>query len=113
MVSPVVATTVESDAAYARELMERKGVSCIPVVGLDGEVRGIVTTDDIMGLPDESIGLGEVMARPVYSVSPATSLQDAAREMLLRNVHHLVVLDKGRLVGMLSSLDFVRVLAEG
>lgn len=109
---PVVATTVESDAAYVRELMERKGVGCIPVVGLDGRPNGIVTADDIVGLPDESLNVAEVMTRPVFTIGPSVGVQAAAREMLQLNVHHLVVVDEGRLVGMLSSLDFVRVLAE-
>lgn len=112
MVSPVVATTVESDVAYVRELMERKGVSCIPIVGLDGEVKGIITTDDIIGLPDESLNVTEVMARQVFAVAPTDSVQAAAKEMLSRNVHHLVVMEKRKLAGMLSSLDFVRMVAE-
>ncbi|HQU58218.1 MAG: CBS domain-containing protein [Phaeodactylibacter sp.] len=112
MVSPVVATTVESDVAYVRELMERKGVSCIPIVGPAGEVKGIITTDDIIGLPDESLNATEVMARQVFAVAPTDSVQAAAQEMLSRNVHHLVVMDNGKLAGMLSSLDFVRMVAE-
>ncbi|WP_417201408.1 CBS domain-containing protein [Bizionia sp.] len=32
--------------------------------------------------------------------------------MLRHDVHHMVVMDEGNIVGMISSLDFVKLVAE-
>jgi CBS domain-containing protein len=44
------------------------------------------------------------------SVAPGTSVSEVARLMLNQKVHHVVVADGDRLVGVVSSLDFVRQL---
>ena len=114
MSAPVVTTTTDSDVAYARELMERKNVSAIPVVDLGEKisVRGIVTRHDICGVSDESTPVVELMTNKILTVSSDTSAQAAANRMLRNQVHHLVVMEEDRIVGMLSSMDFVRLVAE-
>ncbi|WP_323786303.1 CBS domain-containing protein [Thalassovita sp.] len=53
-------------------------------------------------------------ARKVHSVSPGTSIQDAARLMAELNVGALAVLEGGSLKGILSERDIVfRVVAQG
>lgn len=54
----------------------------------------------------------EVMSRRVVGVDPDTSLQAAARRMTALQIHRLLVLDQGRLVGLLSSMDVVRAVAD-
>jgi acetoin utilization protein AcuB len=51
--------------------------------------------------------LREVMSAPVYSIGPAASLAEAAALMGLRRIHHLVVLDGRRVVGVLSARDLL------
>lgn len=52
--------------------------------------------------------------RPLHSVAPATSLQEAARGMAAAGVGALVVLDGDRLAGVLSERDIVfRAVAQG
>jgi len=46
--------------------------------------------------------------RPVWSVGPADSVMAALQIMADRNIGFLVVLDKGRLVGVLSERDCAR-----
>lgn len=41
------------------------------------------------------------------------STAQSARKMMLRHkVHHTVVMDEGEIKGMISSLDFVKLVAE-
>jgi CBS domain-containing protein len=46
------------------------------------------------------------------SVRPGTSAEAAARLMSRLGIHRLLVLDDGRLVGVLSAMDLVRAVAE-
>jgi len=49
----------------------------------------------------------------VYSVSPEVSIADAVRQLTEKRVGALLVLDGGRVAGVFSERDVVRVLAEG
>jgi CBS domain-containing protein len=49
----------------------------------------------------------------VYSVTPEVSLGEAVRQLNERRVGALVVLDAGKVAGIFSERDVVRVLAEG
>lgn len=57
--------------------------------------------------------VGSVMTTSVVSLTPTASVQEAARLMRLAGVHRiLVVNDEGELVGLVSSSDIVRAVAE-
>lgn len=55
--------------------------------------------------------VGEAMSPSLCRVAPTASLYAAAEQMVRAGVHRLVVMDGGRLVGMLSSMDIVRAVA--
>ncbi|MBL9076404.1 MAG: CBS domain-containing protein [Planctomycetes bacterium] len=54
---------------------------------------------------------GDVMTTDVASVAPDTGLAEAARLMVQREVHRLMVVQRGRLVGIVTTLDLLRPLA--
>jgi CBS domain-containing protein len=54
----------------------------------------------------------DLMTKEVLSVAPDASLADAARLMVDRRVHRLLVMRGPVLVGLVSSLDLLRGLAE-
>ena len=51
--------------------------------------------------------VGEIMTREVYSVSPDDKLIDALELMLDKGVRRLPVVEKGRVVGIISRKDMV------
>ena len=57
--------------------------------------------------------LAELMATDVLSVSPGSEVSDAARRMVERDAGVAVVLDEGKLVGIISERDMLRLLSEG
>ncbi|HYL22738.1 MAG TPA: CBS domain-containing protein [Gemmatimonadales bacterium] len=56
--------------------------------------------------------VSEVMSRGVLAVSPDAEVAEAAQCMLTHGVHRVLVLDQGRLVGILTGTDIVRAVAE-
>jgi acetoin utilization protein AcuB len=52
--------------------------------------------------------VGDVMSKRPSSIDCNEVLEDAAALMADRGVHHLVVTDRGRLVGVLSDRDLLR-----
>jgi signal-transduction protein with cAMP-binding, CBS, and nucleotidyltransferase domain len=98
----------------AAAMMVEKGTGAALV--LDEEIPGssIITERDILN----SVGRGEDpdservsahMADAVITASPEWSLEHAAAEMSRRGIRHLIVVEDGDLVGMLSMRDIVRV----
>ncbi len=105
-------------------LIERD-FSALPVV--DGaDLVGIVTEADLMLLesPDprtrlrtgasmgpKPVFVADVMSRGVITVDADADLATAAELMIRAAIKHLPVLNRGRLVGILSRHDIVRVIA--
>src|SRR5215207_7282685 len=57
------------------------------------------------------INLGDVMARAVVSVAPEDTLGEAAQKMVDEGVGSAVVLDHGRLIGILTERDLLKSAA--
>jgi CBS domain-containing protein len=55
--------------------------------------------------------LGELMAKDVVAVAPEDTIGEAAERMTERNVGSAVVLDHGRLIGILTERDLLRAVA--
>ena len=61
----------------------------------------------------ERLCVRDVMIRDVLSVPPDLPVAKAAQLLVERRIHRLPVVEDGKLVGIVSSLDFTRVVAEG
>ncbi|NNF34895.1 MAG: CBS domain-containing protein [Saprospiraceae bacterium] len=114
--TPVATLNLDADVASARDLMTLKKISCVPIVhvhGDDVEIEGIVSFHDLVGVYDDTVPVSQVMTRKIYAVTPDTSIQKAAEVMIEKKIHHLVVMDGEELVGIISALDFVNLIAIG
>jgi CBS domain-containing protein len=57
--------------------------------------------------------VGSVMTTSVVSLLPGSAVQEAARIMALADVHRILVVDEsGELVGLVSSTDIVKAVAD-
>ena len=56
--------------------------------------------------------VGDWMNRKLVVVGPDASLKDVCRAMLSEHIHRVVVADDGRLKGVITSFDVVRLVAE-
>jgi predicted transcriptional regulator len=94
-------------------IMAERNVSAAPIVK-DHRVVGIVSLTDLLrrpGAPEEHIS--NVMVKDVVSVVPGTTLREAATKMRERLIHRVLVIDKsGSLVGVLSTRDIMRAIAQ-
>src|SRR5581483_11365488 len=100
--------------AEAARLMTTRGVGSVIVVGDDGGLAGIVTDRDLRSrvvaaaLPSTT-PVERVMSSPVVAIAPTVPAFDALLEMMRRGIHHLAVTVDGRLLGVVSSHDLVRL----
>jgi CBS domain-containing protein len=86
------------------------------VITEGADILGIITERDIMkavarGDDLDSTPVSAVMTRSVLTVTPDTSIAEAAQHMATRWIRHLPVVHDGELVGMVSQRDLCGVLA--
>lgn len=114
MQRPVLTVTKHQTVGHARKLMAQHAVSALPVMGPDQEPLGIVTSRDLLdghGHPDGA-PVSVVMSDLPYRVHPGDGPHVAARLMRNHHLHHVLVVDRDRLVGMLSSYDLLRLVED-
>ncbi|MGH2628168.1 MAG: CBS domain-containing protein, partial [Anaerolineales bacterium] len=57
--------------------------------------------------------VGDIMSRTPKTIAPDAEVKLAAQEMLYLDVHRLLVVEGGALVGIISQSDIVRAVANG
>ncbi|MEV4313514.1 CBS domain-containing protein [Actinocrispum sp. NPDC049592] len=101
--------TVAPDTPFKdiADVLDRNKIASVPVVGRDGVPVGVVTQLDLAG--KQGVRAADVMTLRVLAVDAGESVSFAARELNNRGVHRLYVLDHGRLVGVVSRRDLLKV----
>jgi len=137
MVRDVVAVGPETAVREVATLMLERRISGVPVVDAEGRVLGIVSEGDLIRRPEIEtdhartgwLGIfvsaedrardfvkshgrkaGEIMTRPAIGVSPGTPLTEVVRLMERSRVKRLVVVEDGKLAGLVTRADLVRAL---
>lgn len=115
----VLSCPEDTPLSTVAELMAGRGVHCIVVTEADDlGVWGVISDLDLVaaaGVRDlDAQCAGGSAATPALAIGPGDTLQRAAQVMTEHGAAHLVVVDddSGRPVGVLSTLDIARVLAE-
>jgi CBS domain-containing protein len=110
-------------------LLRGEGISHVPIVK-DGKLVGIVSIYDIIEsifqprmvqrfgervgekVPILSIPAKGIMVKPVITVLPESKLRDAEEQMHKFNISSLVIVSKGRPVGIITKRDFLELLSQ-
>jgi CBS domain-containing protein len=124
-----------------RHLLSTRGISGAPVVDDSGKILGVVSLSDLVRHTDHFTTEGEsgrfftdvyeyrdlaglprdasdepietLMTKQVYTVARDSNAALGASIMRERNIHRLLVTDGELLVGVVTSLDLLRVGEEG
>jgi len=110
MMSGVTTIGAGESARQAQHLMQKHGVHALPVVGEGGKLLGIVTSTDLIKEHYPESLVARFMTTDVQTVQPDTLIESAAQLMRENEIHHLVVLEEGKVVGMLSTFDLLRLM---
>lgn len=98
----------------AARRMTEKGVGAAVVIDEEAPGPGIITERDVLNAvgrgedPDTERVAGH-MRDTVITAAPDWSLERAAAEMSRRGIRHLVIVEGGHPVGVLSMRDIMRV----
>jgi len=126
MRTSLITVTKEATLAQARELFHSHRIRHLPVVEGD-RLLGIVTDRDIRQAAPSSAGgftpdqiaaflaqipVTDAMVRDVRTVSPFTTIEEAAKLMIEHKIGCLPVTEAGKLVGIITETDILGILVD-
>lgn len=98
------------------QMMESREIGAILVIGLHGDLAGIVTDTDIVRkvlatkLDPDKITVSKIMTRDVISVSPEMEIPDLANVMTENKIKRTAVIENDQLMGIISISDVMNAL---
>lgn len=113
MIKDPITVTPEDLLIQARLKMQKGGFRRLPVIS-DGQLVGIITDRDIrehVGLLDRTEVKAAMSQKPI-TVIPATTVEAAAQILLKQKIGGLPVLEKNRLVGMITTSDILQAFLD-
>ena len=124
MTAPVFSLRETDTLQNARELMALQRIRHVPIVGANEMFIGLITHRDLLSATishlaeidpetqreiDSGIPIKEIMRTDLRTVETGTHLKDAAKLLLNHKYGCLPVVDQGRLVGIVTEADFLKL----
>jgi len=111
MTTELVTINKEASIQEALAIMKRQSIRHLPVVDTERILLGWVTDADLRGVLIasmlEELTLEDVMVRKPYVVHPDMPLDEAAHIILEKRIGGLPVVEKGKLVGVITVVDIL------
>ena len=111
--------TIEDDknAADAAKIISENDISFLVIIK-DGLPIGVLSEKDFvrkLAAEDKQASntpISEIMSYKFRWVEPSTSIEDAIQKMLNNNIRRLLVLEDGKLVGVITQTDLAAYLRD-
>ena len=112
-------TVMEDDLVeYVANIMDWRNIRHVPVENEAGEVTGLVCSKNLvrhfskLNNNGEEKSVKDIMCTEILSIGSDTSIMDAITLLRKNKIGCLPIVEQGRLVGIVTETDFVRVLGE-
>ena len=116
MKTPVISIDSESSVMEVAKVMARDHVGGL-VVTIKGKPAAMVTERDILekvvatGVDASRISVKRIMSKPLITVGRNLSIIEAIMVMRRKKIRRLPVLEKGRLIGIVTERDLLKAIA--
>jgi CBS domain-containing protein len=113
MVEDVISVSEKATVREAAELMNKHEIGSLVVIR-KGKPVGIVTETDMVKrvilkpLDPEKTKVSEIMSQPLVVGNPQMDVDEASKVMGRQKIKKLPIVEKGRLVGLVTTTDIVR-----
>jgi len=114
MIDKVVAIEADASLREAVKLMNKHEIGCLIVTKNENPV-GIVTERDllkrVLAESEElkKVKVEEIMSKPLVTGKPNMEIEDAARLMFQKKIKKLPLAENGKLLGLVTLTDLLRI----
>jgi len=118
MSTPVITVDMEDTIEKVEKVFNEKDLQSVPVIDksngpLRSECFGIISLTDLAHFRDKKrnpkfASAWEICTFRPETVSPDSTLREAAQMMVDKKIHHLVVMQNDRVAGFVSALDLIK-----
>ena len=111
----VVTTSQDKSLLDIAKLLQRHGIGCVVIEGDDAKVAGIVSERDLMraigqaGAKALEQPVSDFMTKTVVTAREADTIDRLMAEMTTHRFRHMPVVERGRLIGLVSIGDLVKM----
>jgi CBS domain-containing protein len=111
----VFTASADTSLLEIAKLLEQHGIGCIVVDGDDGKVMGIVSERDVVraigrsGTKVLKEPVSTYMTRSVVTAREADTIDQLMSEMTTHRFRHMPVIERGKLIGLVSIGDVVKM----
>lgn len=115
MSSPVITIKETDSVLAAAKMMKKHEIGCVVVVGKSGESKGLITERDVVrrvaafDLLPSKVEASKSMTKPAATIDASVNVTDAAKKMRELKIRRLIVLQGGKLKGIITSNDIVDI----
>lgn len=143
MTKEVITVTTDVTIEGLARILTKHDISGAPVVDEGGKLIGIVTESDLIKMEqrlhiptvinifdaviylgsskkfEEDIKrmaattVGDIFKKDVVTITESATIEEIATIMSEKNIHHLPVIKKGKLAGIVGKKDIVKAIAKG
>ena len=113
MYSPVITIKHKEKVKKAIELMEKYAISQLPVVNENDVPIGSITESTVLKKiltedPEKifQLRVEEIMEESFPTITPSTNIKDI-QELILRKYPAVLVMEKGKIVGIITKIDLI------
>ena len=112
MTSAPIVVEVPGSRNDAINKMVKNGLTGLPVVkAADGTLVGIVSRRDVFNKFNED-QLSLIMKKDIKTINPDSTIEEAAEIFSRYRIHRLPVVEKGKLVGIITPTDLLDVVVK-
>jgi len=111
----VITIEYDKSALEAARLISEKDISFL-VIMENGSPIGVLSESDFVrrlaanDKKSSDVTISEIMSRKFRWVEPETKIEDAIQKMLNNNIRRLIILENGKLVGVITQTDLTEFL---
>ncbi len=112
MSTTVVTAQPHQSVEHVRGILQKNSISSVPVVDTDGHPVGVVSAIDLADDLKAGSPVSTIMSDKVYTVPLYDDVSIAARVMRNHHIHHVVVTNEQKVVGVLSAFDLLKLVED-
>ena len=111
----VITIEYDKNALEAACLISEKDISFLVIMENDSPIGVLSESDFVRRLAADDkksseVMISEIMSRKFRWVEPETKIEDAIQNMLNNNIRRLIILENGKLVGVITQTDLTEFL---